>query len=188
MTIAEKALSIVGMTRDQLGLHESTEWCAETVSYILKCTVDPRSEVKSISCNNMLSLMRHHPEWYEPDDMLRISDVLFIDHDRDRDPLKDTLPLDHIAIVVQIDDDGTVWYVDGNGDSSGKVQKRSRHISTFDFNCDYPDYYMRYRGNIATESADQAEIGEEVRIRTVRNGGKASVQVYSEEKNTWTTV
>lgn len=145
MTPAEYALSITGKSRFDLNLTESGEWCAETVSHIMKKTVDPQGKFKNMSCNKMMDLMQNSDEVYEPDDMIKASDFLFFDHDRDRDPLRDSKPLDHVAVVVQVDPDGMIWYVDGNGDSTNLIKKRRRHISSFNFTCKYPDFYMRFK-------------------------------------------
>ena len=143
--IALFAESCVGKSRNDLNLHRSTEWCAETVSFILKHTVDPDGEVDSISCNDMKKKMKDSPNWCEPDGEIERGDVFFFDHDRERDPVKDSKPLDHVAIVVKVEGN-YLHYVDGNGDQSGLVLARSRKISSFNFDCKYPDYYMRYCG------------------------------------------
>ena len=144
--IALFAESCVGKSRNDLNLHRSTEWCAETVSFILRHTVDPDGEVDSISCNEMRKKMKNSPNWDEPDGELERGDIFFFDHDRERDPLKDSKPLDHVAVVIKVEGN-YVHYVDGNGDQSGLVLARSRNINTFNFDCAYPDYYMRYVGD-----------------------------------------
>ena len=145
MTPAEYALSCVGKSRYDLGLNKSGEWCAEFVSHCIEKTVDPSGSLSSISCNEMKKLMKNDKRIIEPDGPMLPSDYFFFDHDREKDPLKDSKPLDHVAIVVGFDGE-YVEYVDGNGDSSGLVKKRKRHISTFNFDCKYPDYYLRFVG------------------------------------------
>lgn len=148
--IALFAESCVGKSRNDLNLHRSTEWCAETVSFILKHTVDPDGEVDSISCNDMKAKMKKSKNWCEPDGPIERGDILFPDHDREKDPVKDSKPLDHVVVVTGYDGE-YVYYVDGNGDSSDFVKSRKRHISTYNFDCAYPDYYMRYCGKSKEE-------------------------------------
>lgn len=143
--IADYAETLVDKTRWQLGLTQSGEWCAETVSHILEKTVDPNKEVYDFSCNNMKKKMKDSDNWEEPNGPIQRGDVFFFDHDRGRDPLKDSKPLDHVGIVTGFGA-GYITYIDGNGDSSGYVRRRTRPISDFDFDCEYPDYYMRYCG------------------------------------------
>ncbi len=165
--IAAYAESCVGKSRYDLNLNKSTEWCAETVSYILRNTVDPDGEVSSISCNDMKSAMKRSKNWTEPDGPIERGDIFFFDHDRERDPLKDSKPLDHVAVVVGVSDD-YIQYVDGNGDSTAMIKWRMRHISTFNFDCKYPDYYMRFCGEAEEQSEEQKTSDEYTDIDGIR--------------------
>ena len=172
--IAAYAESLVGKSRYDLNLRESTEWCAEAASFILEHTVDPDKEFHTISCNDMIFRMSRSDKFYEPEDEPRRSDYLFFDHDRDKDPLKDSKPLDHVAVITNFDGE-YIEYVDGNGDSSGIVKKRRRHISTFNFECKYPDYYMRYCGDQKQEAEPPEQSSDEGGtewLRTLKCGDK----------------
>ena len=154
--IALMAESFVGKSRWELGINQSGEWCAETVSHVLMRSVDPNKEVFDISCNNMKAKMKKSKNWCEPDGPIERGDILFPDHDREKDPLKDSKPLDHVVVVTGYDGE-YVYYVDGNGDSSDLVKSRKRHISTYNFDCAYPDYYMRYCGEAEEEKPKEPE-------------------------------
>lgn len=173
--IAAYAESCVGKSRYDLNLNKSTEWCAETVSHILRNTVDPDGEVSSISCNEMIGKMRNSKKWYEPEDEIKRGDILFPDHDRDSDPVKDSKPLDHVVVVTGFDGE-YVYYVDGNGDSSNLVKSRKRHISSYNFNCKYPDYYMRFCGEAEEQPEEPQKTSDEYTdidgIRMLKRGHK----------------
>lgn len=154
--IALYAESIVGKSRRDLNLFQSTEWCAETVSHVITQTIPSEKSVTDISCNAMIRKMRNSPNFYEPEDEMKRGDFLFPDWDKDRDPLRDSKPLDHVVIVTKYKD-GYVTYVDGNSDDSGIVRKHEVPVSTFNFNCRYPDYYMRYCGPEEDEQHEEKE-------------------------------
>lgn len=140
--IVARANAIVGMSRDQLGMSGSYAWCCHTVSNVLRFV--GINNMYDLSCNSMKKKMSESKEWDEPEDNPIPGDILYFDWDRERDPEYYTRPLDHIGIVVGYSKDGTITYVNGNGDSSYYVTKQ-----TINVNNPSVQYWMRYVGEEA---------------------------------------
>lgn len=139
-TIANTAENFLGYTKDSLHI-ECSEWCAEFVSLVLFS--NGLEKFTSTSCNTMFNLMKNSNCWILPDNNPTRGDVIFFDWNGDKDPEKDTRPLDHVGIVTACDGK-TLTYIDGNSDTSGIVKKHSIVMEWSKFNSKYPWYYMRY--------------------------------------------
>ena len=145
--IVNRANAIVGMSRDQLGMSGSYAWCAHTVSNILRYV--GVNNIYDLSCTRMQAKMDASPEWSEPDDNPIPGDIIFFDWDH----VIESLPLDHVAVVTEING-STITYVNGNGSSSTHVTRQ-----TININNPCIVYWMRYIGRTATPSeATQKEI------------------------------
>lgn len=158
MTIYETAMSFEGKTRDDLNLHQSLDWCAETVSSIInKSTIEEEAKlVTSISCTRMQANMANSPYWSEPEDDIQVGDPIFFNWDHDYDP---TGNLDHVGIVVEVHD---TYIVTIEGNTEGRenwrtVKRKIRYRNSLKFNCEYPDIYMRYVGKTNSEPAAPAK-------------------------------
>lgn len=146
MNIVETALSYENKSRDDLNLHESTQWCAETVSSIIKKSdiSNNAKDVTSISCNQMFKAMQKSIYWYEPEDTIKIGDIIFFNWYHDYDVLGD---LDHVGVVIEVHTDYIVT-IEGNTEGIENwrtVKRKIRRFDSLNFNCKYPDYYMRYK-------------------------------------------
>ena len=147
-SLAETARDLVGVHRNELELHKSTEWCAEGTSYIIANSniSDNAKKVQSISCNDMYRYMTDNPEWAEPDDMPKVNDIAFFDWNRQADGGK---PLDHVGVIIEIIDGFTVKTVEGNTTGDDGINDGRYHIKTRTLHpneTQYPDKYMRYTG------------------------------------------
>ena len=163
MTIYETACSFEGKDRDDLNLHKSLDWCAETVEQEIQRSdiLEEAKTVTSISCNQMLRKMRENPYWTEPEDDMKPGDVFFFNWGHDYDPEGD---LDHVGIVVEVYDN---YIVTMEGNSEGrenwrKVKRVTHNRCNLNFNCAYPDFYMRYTGPIdETPKTEEPAVVEE---------------------------
>lgn len=158
MTLYETAMSFEDKSRDDLNLHQSLDWCAETVSSIInKSSIEEAAkEVTSISCTRMQANMANSPYWTEPEDDMQVGDPIFFNWDHDYDP---TGNLDHVGIIVEVHD---YYIVTIEGNTEGRenwrtVKRKIRYRSSLNFNCEYPDIYMRYVGKTNTEPAVPAK-------------------------------
>ena len=139
--IVARANQIVGMSRNQLGLAGSFAWCAGTVSEVLKYV--GINDMYDLSCTYMQAKMARSPKWDEPDDNPKPGDILFFDWDH----IIEERPLDHVGIVVAFNaKDGTITYVNGNGNSSFYVTKQTINVNNSSIS-----YWMRYIGDETTE-------------------------------------
>lgn len=135
--IALEAEKRIGMNRFDLQ-YKCEETCAEGVTDVLK-TVAEISEndglkVGSISCNTMYANMIQSQYWYEPSDWMTRGDIIFFDWDR----IEEEKPLDHVGIVLDIDDN-VVTYANINGSNHN-----SWTIQTIDkYSCNIA-YWLRY--------------------------------------------
>lgn len=162
MTLLETALSIVDKTRDDLGLHKSLDWCAETVEYEIQHAdiAEEAKTVTSISCTQMQGKMAKSPYWYEPEDDMKPGDVIFYNWYHDYDPAGN---LDHVGIIVDVNDT-YITVVEGNTEGRENwrpVRKKIRYRCNLNFNCAYPDYYMRYKAPDTEEPKETPEVVEE---------------------------
>lgn len=146
MNILETAISFVDKSRDELNLHQSLDWCAETVKEIINRSDIPSAakEVGTISCNQTFARMQGNGYWYEPQDKIKPADVIFFNWYHDYDSAGN---LDHIGIVKEVHGDYIVT-IEGNTEGRENwrtVKEKRRYFRDLDFNCKYPDYYMRYK-------------------------------------------
>lgn len=154
MTLYETALSFENKSRDELNLHQSLDWCAETVSAVIdRSSIEEAAKsVTSISCNRMQKAMAESPYWIEPEDDMQVGDPIFFNWGHDYDPEGN---LDHVGIIVEVHDNYIVT-IEGNTEGRENwrtVKKKTRYRSGLNFNCEYPDVYMRYVGK--TEKAEE---------------------------------
>lgn len=150
MNIAEIAIKCNDKSRADLGLNKSVDWCAEFVSKVITDSdIHPNAKtVTSISCNDMINAMRNNSFWYEPDDAPQIGDIVFFDWNGADDDLASTKPLDHVGVIVGIYSNSPNRIITIEGNTEGvepncKVRRKERLCT---WNAEYPDYYMRYRG------------------------------------------
>lgn len=146
MDILNTALSYVDKSRNDLNLHMSLDWCAETVQSIINHADIPAAakEVGTISCTQTFNRMKENDYWYEPNDDMKAGDIIFYNwgHDYDR-----TGNLDHIGVITEVTPT-VIKVVEGNTegrDANSKVRLITRLRSSLNFNCTYPDYYMRLK-------------------------------------------
>lgn len=135
-------------TRKEIDCTTCYHWCAEFVSYIIKnsnINTDAKA-VTSNSCTQMQAKMKNSKWWDEPDDDIKAGDIIFYNWEHDYDASGN---LDHVGIVIEVYTDKIVT-IEGNtepnlyGDMSSHVREKTRSRSDLNFNCEYPDYYMRY--------------------------------------------
>lgn len=135
-------------TRMEIGCTACFHWCAEFVSYIIKNSdINPNAKtVISNSCTQMQSKMKNSKWWSEPDDDIKAGDIIFYNWGHDYDASGN---LDHVGIVTEVYTDKIVT-IEGNtesdkyGSMESRVKEKTRPRSDLNFNCAYPDYYMRY--------------------------------------------
>ena len=167
--IVNRANEILGKSRDEIGCSGTYAWCADTVSKVLEyCGI---TGVSSKSCNEMYRLMSKSPEWDEPNTYPVPGDPIFFDWNDPvkPDPDEDTLPLDHVGIVVDFNDaTGTVTYINGNGNSSTYVTKQTISIHS---RC--VSYWMRYVGTDANDVSDTTEKTVSIDMPVLRNGSNS---------------
>ncbi len=135
-------------TRAEINCTACYHWCAEFVSHILK-NADIHTDAKTVisnSCTQMQSRMKNSKWWSEPDDDIQAGDIIFYNWNHDYDASGN---LDHVGIVIEVYTDKIVT-IEGNteanmyGDMNSHVREKTRSRSELNFNCAYPDYYMRY--------------------------------------------
>lgn len=146
MNILETALSFKDKNRNELNLHQSIDWCAETVKEIINRSNIPEGakNVGTISCNQTIARMRSNDYWYEPMDDMKPGDVIFYNwlHDYDR-----TGNLDHVGVITEITPTH-IKVIEGNTEgreNTACVRLVTRSRASLNFNCQYPDYYMRLK-------------------------------------------
>ena len=162
--IAQTAENRIGWSRKQAGCEGTHAWCAHFVSEILKtCGID----MYDLSCSMMKKKMSASSEWDEPEDLPERGDIIFFDWDR----INESLPLDHVAVVIDYNfDTRIVTYVNGNGSSGTQVTEQTISID----NCTVA-YWMRYIGDKNSEppnSIEQETPGKTftIELRTLRKG------------------
>lgn len=173
MTLYETALSFENKSRDELNLHQSLDWCAETVSAVIdRSSIEEAAKsVTSISCNRMQKAMADSPYWIEPEDDMQVGDPIFFNWGHDYDPEGN---LDHVGIIVEVHDNYIVT-IEGNTEGRENwrtVKKKTRYRSSLNFNCEYPDVYMRYVGKTNSEPAAPAKTEKIVYNVTVKETSK----------------
>lgn len=146
MNILETALSFKDKNRNELNLHQSLDWCAETVKEIINRSdiPDGAKEVGTISCNQTIARMRNNDYWYEPQDDMKAGDVIFYNWYHDYDKAGN---LDHVGVIVEVNPT-TIKVIEGNTEgreNTACVRLVTRSRGILNFNCEYPDYYMRLK-------------------------------------------
>lgn len=144
MNILETALSFKDKNRNELNLHQSLDWCAETVKEIINRSDIPYGAkgVGTISCNQTIARMRGNDYWYEPMDDMKPGDVIFYNWNHDYD---NTGNLDHVGVIVEVTPTH-IKVIEGNTEgreNTACVRLVTRSRGSLNFNCQYPDYYMR---------------------------------------------
>ena len=151
MTSTEKmityALSTENKTRNELNLNTCYHWCAEYITSVIKSSLPVLAcEVVSNSCTAMQSNMSKSEYWSEPQDSIKAGDIIFYNWEHNYDVNGN---IDHVGIVLEVHSDHIVT-MEGNtesdkyGCSDSHVLRKTRYFSNLNFNCKYPDYYMRY--------------------------------------------
>lgn len=152
MNIFELALATENKSRGSMNLNKSIHWCAEYVSHVIRNSdiVIEAKTVVSISCNQMFNSMQANPYWYEPEDIIKKGDIVFFNHNHDYDSEGN---LDHVGIVVDVGVNG-FYSIEGNtyGNQTPDTETRKVYhaFADMDYNCTYPDYYMRYKNPTPT--------------------------------------
>lgn len=137
--IVARANACLGLTRIQLGILGYHAWCAHFVSEVLRYV---GIDMYDLSCTRMQAKMDDSKDWDEPDDLHPIpGDILFFDWDHK----PEELPLDHVGIVTGYSN-GTITYVNGNGNDSNRVTRQTMSIKNTSI-----EYWMRYAGDEKVE-------------------------------------
>lgn len=148
--IVDIALSDIGKNRNEVGCGGDGAWCAMFVSHVLNI-VGIGDEVTSDSCTLMQRYMSESDKWSEPDDWPIPGDIIFFDWDNK----KEERPLDHVGICVGFYD-GTIVYINGNGDSSYYVTREEINVNAKGKDGhNLVAYWMRYVGD------EESEVPEE---------------------------
>lgn len=186
MNILETALSFKDKNRNELNLHQSLDWCAETVKEIINQSAIPEGAkgVGTISCNETISRMRNNPYWYEPMDDMKPGDVIFYNwqHDYDR-----TGNIDHVGVIIEV----TRMYIkviEGNTEgreNTACVRLVTRLRDCLNFNCEYPDYYMRLKPYEIPHTNNTTSKNLEKLQELVRQLRKISDEIERVSNNSW---
>lgn len=148
--IVDIALSDIGKNRNEVGCGGDGAWCAMFVSHVLNI-VGIGEGVISDSCTVMQRCMSGSVNWSEPDDWPIPGDIIFFDWDNK----KEERPLDHVGICVGFYD-GTIVYINGNGDSSYYVTREEINVNAKGKDGhNLVAYWMRYVGD------EESEVPEE---------------------------
>lgn len=163
--IVKIATSDIGKNRVDVGCAGDYAWCAAWASTVLN-RADIGEGVTSDSCTLMQRYMSESPEWSEPDDWPIPGDYIFFDWDNK----KEERPLDHVGICVGFYD-GTIVYVNGNGDSSDYVTREEINVNAKGKDGhNLVAYWMRYVGD-EEEPENTAEDKEvDLEVRQLRKG------------------
>lgn len=146
--IISLAIADKDKTRKDIGCTTCYHWCAEFVSRIITNS-DIHNDAKAVisnSCTQMQAKMKNSKWWSEPDDDIKAGDIIFYNWEHDYDASGN---LDHVGIVIEVYTDKIIT-IEGNteanlyGDMTSHVREKTRSRSDLNFNCTYPDYYMRY--------------------------------------------
>ena len=140
--IVDIATSDIGKSRDEVGCPGDYAWCAAWASSVLN-RADIGEGIESKSCTKMQLNMSRSADWYEPIGFPMAGDYLFFDWDHNKD---EELPLDHVGIVLDFDEDTLqITYANGNGSSPHYVTKQYINLNaTDDKGRKLVAYWMRY--------------------------------------------
>lgn len=163
--IIEIAKGDIGKNRVDVGCAGDYAWCAAWASTVLN-RADIGEGVTSDSCTLMQRYMSESLDWSEPDDWPIPGDYIFFDWDNK----KEERPLDHVGICVGFYD-GTIVYVNGNGDSSDYVTREEINVNAKGKDGhNLVAYWMRYVGD-EEEPENTAEDKEaDLEVRQLRKG------------------
>lgn len=165
--IVKIATSDIGKNRVDVGCAGDYAWCAAWASTVLN-RADIGEGVTSDSCTLMQRYMSESLDWSEPDDWPIPGDYIFFDWDNK----KEERPLDHVGICVGFYD-GTIVYVNGNGDSSDYVTREEINVNAKGKDGhNLVAYWMRYVGDEKTEEPENVTEDKEVdlEVRQLRKG------------------
>jgi hypothetical protein len=163
--IVDIALSDIGKNRNEVGCGGDGAWCAMFVSHVLNI-VGIGDEVTSDSCTLMQRYMSESDKWSEPDDWPIPGDIIFFDWDNK----KEERPLDHVGICVGFYD-GTIVYINGNGDSSYYVTREEINVNAKGKDGhNLVAYWMRYVGDEESEVPEHEDKEVELKARQLRKG------------------
>lgn len=155
----------IGKSRDEVGCSGDYAWCAAWVSTVLN-RADTGVGVTSDSCTLMQRCMSKSPDWSEPDDWPIPGDIIFFDWDNK----KEERPLDHVGICVGFED-GTIVYVNGNGDSSNYVTKEEINVNAKGKDGhNLVAYWMRYVGDEKEPENVTEDKEVDLEVRQLRKG------------------
>lgn len=182
--IAIEAEKRIGMSRFDLN-YKCEETCAEGVSDVLR-NVFSNNNLEglctSYSCNTLYADMTESPYWYEPDDWMIRGDILFFDWDR----ITEDKPLDHVAIVTDVDGD-TITYMNINGSNHNIWTMQTINK----YNCNIA-YWLRYINPTPTTepttSPDQAQNKDDIvqvieKLQALRDDITAKIDMYIRSLN-----
>lgn len=143
--IVKIANNDIGKSRDEVGCPGDYAWCAAYVSGVLE-RAGIGEGVTSTSCTMMQRYMSENDNWYEPLDWPVPGDIIFFDWDNN---LKEDLPLDHVGICVDFQQDhGQITYVNGNGSSPHYVTEQVINVEAAAADGHkLIAYWMRYIGD-----------------------------------------
>lgn len=163
--IVEIAKGDIGKNRVDVGCAGDYAWCAAWASTVLN-RADIGEKVTSDSCTLMQRYMSESLDWSEPDDWPIPGDYIFFDWDNK----KEERPLDHVGICVGFYD-GTIVYVNGNGDCSDYVTREEINVNAKGKDGhNLVAYWMRYVGD-EEEPENTAEDKEvDLEVRQLRKG------------------
>lgn len=132
--IVNRALELVGKSRDEVGCAGSHAWCAHFVSKVLEyCGIN---DVSSTFCTYLRNNMLESGKFTEPNTYPEPGDIIFFDWDH----AAEDRPLDHVAICVGFNESTKIiTYVNGNGSSSTTVTKQEISV-----NNNSVEYWTRY--------------------------------------------
>lgn len=163
--IVDIALSDIGKNRNEVGCGGDGAWCAMFVSHVLNI-VGIGEGVISDSCTIMQRCMSGSVNWSEPDDWPIPGDIIFFDWDNK----KEERPLDHVGICVGFYD-GTIVYINGNGDSSYYVTREEINVNAKGKDGhNLVAYWMRYVGDEESEEPEYEDKEIELKVRQLRKG------------------
>lgn len=156
--IVDIAESDIGKSRDEVGCSGNYAWCADWASSVL-ARADIGEDVRSRSCTKMqMNMKKNTIDWYEPIGFPTAGDYMFFDWDHK----DEELPLDHVGIVLDFDEDTLqVTYANGNGSSPHYVTKQYINLNaTDDKGRKLVAYWMRYVRDMPANSEEPEETTE----------------------------
>lgn len=148
----------IGKSRDEVGCSGNYAWCADWASSVL-ARAGIGEDVRSRSCTKMqMNMKKNTVDWYEPIGFPTAGDYLFFDWDHK----DEELPLDHVGIVLDFDEDSLqITYANGNGSSPHYVTKQYINLNATDEKGrKLVAYWMRYVRDIPANPEETEETTE----------------------------